>query len=229
MSLDDALPVASAAQLLGLSPQRVRALLNRGELAGEKIAGRWLVNRSAVERRVRDRRLSGRPYSSSHAWALILLADGDKATWLDPPNRSRLRRILREEDLSNLAPYLARRARRIHMRAHASDLSRIEAEPDVIRSGVSSASDHGLEIVAPGVLEAYVPAGRVAKLERRYHLRPSADANVIFHVVDGRWPFTADRRVAPKLAAVLDLLDDDDERTRRAAERALGSFKPANA
>lgn len=33
------------------------------------------------------------------------------------------------------------------------------------------------------------------------------------------------QRVAPRLAAVLDLLDHDDERTRRAAKRALESYK----
>jgi len=229
MSLDQALPAADAARMLGLSLQRVRALVAEGDLPGQKVAGRWFIDRSSVERRLRDPKLSGRPYSSAHAWGIIALAEGELPKWLDSSNRSRLRRLLREHDLQDILPSLARRARRLEMRAHASDLPRIEAEPDVVRSGVSAASEHRLEIVAPGVLEAYVPARRLAHLERRYRLKPSADANVILHVVDGPWPFASGQRVAPRLAAVLDLLDHDDERSRRAAQRALKTYKPASA
>lgn len=229
ISLDDALPAAEAARLLGLSAQRVRALLGEGELPGQKVAGRWLVDRSAVERRVRDPKLSGRPYSPSHAWGLIALAEGQNPKWLDASNRSRLRRLLREHVLQDLLPSLARRGRRLELRAHASDLPRIEGEPDVVRSGVSAASEHRLEIVAPSVLEAYVPARRLSQLEGRYRLKPSADANLILHVVDGPWPFAVDQRVAPRLAAVLDLLDHHDERSRRAAHRALKRYKPTKA
>ena len=229
MSLDEALPAADAARSLGLSLQRVRALLGGGELPGQKVAGRWFVDRSAVERRLRDPKLSGRPYSPSHAWGLIALAEGENPKWLDSSNRSRLRRLLREQDFQDILPSLARRGRRLELRAHASDLPRIEAEPDVVRSGVSAASEHRLEILAPGVLEAYVPARRLSQLERRYRLKPSADANLILHVVDGPWPFAFDQRVAPRLAAVLDLLDHDDERSRRAAHRALKSYKLAKA
>ena len=228
MSLDEALPAADAARSLGLSLQRVRALVAEGELPGQKVAGRWFVDRSAVERRVRDPKLSGRPYSPSHAWGLIALAEGENPKWLDSSNRSRLRRLLREQDFQDILPSLARRGRRLELRAHASDLPRIEAEPDVVRSGVSAASEHRLEILAPGVFEAYIPARRLSQLERRYRLKPSSDANLILHVVDGPWPFAIDRRVAPRLAAVLDLLDHDDERSRRAAHRALKSYKPLN-
>lgn len=227
MSLGDALPASDAARLLGLSLQRVRALIAEGDLPGQKVAGRWFVDRSAVERRVRDPKLSGRPYSPAHAWGVIALAEGENPEWLDSSNRSRLRRLLREQDLQDILPSLARRGRRLELRAHVSDLPRIEAEPDVVLSGVSAASKHRLEIVAPGVLEAYVPARRLSQLERRYRLKPSANANLILHVVDGPWPFAEDQRVAPRLAAVLDLLDHDDERSRSAAHRALKSYKLA--
>ncbi len=217
----DVIPAADAAHLLGLSRQRVRALVADGELPGQKLAGRWFVDRAAVERRLRDARLAGRPYSAAHAWGLIALAEGERADWLRAPERSRLRARLRSHDMESLAPSLRRRARRIDLRAHASDLPRIEAEADVVRSGVSAASDHRLEIVAPGVIDAYVPARRLSELERQYHLRPSRDPNVIFRVIDGPWPFAPDQRVAPRVAAVLDLLEDDDARTRAAARRAL--------
>ncbi len=113
------------------------------------------------------------------------------------------------------------------MRAHPSDLPRIEEEADLLRSGVSAGRDHQLEIVAPGIFEAYVPAKRLRQLERHYRLRASSEPNVILHVVDGPWPSESERRIAPRLAAVLDLLEDDDERTRRAGERALQAYKSA--
>lgn len=224
MSLDDALPVADAARALGLSAQRVRALVDAGALPGRKVAGSWLVDRAAVDRRVREPKLAGRPFSPGQAWGLIALISGDDPTWLDASNRSRLRRRLRKQDLRDVIPSLVRRGSRIGLRAHASDLARIQAEPDVVRSGVSAAPDHGLEIVAPGVLEAYLPARRWSPLERRYRLQPSADPNLILHVIDGPWPFADDQRVAPKLAAALDLLDHDDERSRRAGHRALQAY-----
>lgn len=229
MSLDDALPAAEAARLLGLSLQRVRALIAEGDLPGRKLAGRWFVDRSAVERRGRDRKLYGRPYSPANAWGLIALAEGEAAMWLDSSNRSRLRRLLRENELQDVLPSLVRRGRRLELRAHPSDLPRIEAEPDLVRTGVSAASEHGLEVIAPGVLEAYIPARRLSQLGRRYRWKPSADANVILHVVDGRWPFAPSQRIAPRLAAVLDLLDHDDDRSRRAAQRALKAYKSGRA
>jgi excisionase family DNA binding protein len=223
----DLVPAGEAARLLGLTLQRVRRLAAEGELPAHKLAGRWFVERSAVERRIRDRKLAGRPYSPRKAWGLIALAEGDSPEWLDAPDRSRLRRRLREHRLDEIVPSLARRARRLELHAHPSDLPRIEEEPDVLRSGVSAGRDHRLEIVAPGIFEAYVPAKRYDQIERRYRLRPSSDPNVILHVVDGPWPFGSDRRIAPRLAAVLDLLEDDDERTRRAGQRALQSYKSA--
>ena len=215
--------------MLGLSLQRIRALVADGALPGRKVAGRWFVDRSAVERRLRDPRLTGRPYSPAHAWGLIALAEGASAPWLDPSNRSRLRHLLREHELEDITPSLARRGRRLELRAHTSDLPRIEKEPDVVLGGVSAASEHQLEIVAPGVLEAYVPTARFDQLQRRYRLNPSSDPNVILRVVEDPWPFGRDQRVAPRLAVVLDLLDDGDQRSRQAGLRALKSYRPVRA
>lgn len=222
-------PVADAAQQLGLSQQRVRALVADGELPARKVAGRWFVERSAVEKRVREPRLAGRPFSPRQAWGLIALAEGELAPWLDASSRSRLRRQLREHQIRELLPALSRRARRVELRAHPSDLPRLAKESDVVWSGVSAAPEHRLEIVAPGIFEAYVSKRRVHQLERDYNLRASAEPNVVLHVVDGPWPFEKQRRVVPLLVAVLDLLEDDDERARRAAFTALQSYRPAKA
>lgn len=226
MPLVDAVPAAEAARALGLSAQRVRALVADGSLPGFKVAGRWLVDRGAVERRLREPGLSGRPFSPGHAWGLIDLAEGGRAAWLDAAARSRLRRVLRERGLRDVAPALVHRGRRLELRAHPSDLARIEQEPDVVLGGVSAAIRHRLEIVAPNVLEAYVPARRWNDLRKRYRLKPSSEANVVFRIIDGPWPFAPGQRLAHRLAAAVDLLDHDDERSRRAGRRALQTIAP---
>jgi hypothetical protein len=47
--------------------------------------------------------------------------------------------------------------------------------------------------------KAYIPARRLSQLERRYRLKPSADANLILQVIDGPWPFALGQHVLPRL------------------------------
>lgn len=46
----DHLTTTQAAAELGISPRRVRSLLQAGRLAGEMVAGVWLVTRASVEK-----------------------------------------------------------------------------------------------------------------------------------------------------------------------------------
>jgi len=88
----------------------------------------------------------------------------------------------------------------------------------VVRSGVSAAADHGADIVASDSLEAYVPAARIAAIVKQYGLDPDAERpNVILRVVDDAvWPFAPEEQVAPRSVVAIDLLEADDERSRRA-------------
>lgn len=226
MRLEGAVPAVEAARALRLSAQRVRALVAEGSLPGIKVAGRWLVERGAVERRLREPGVSGRPFSPGHAWGLIDLAEGGRAAWLDAVARSRLRRILRERGLRDIAPGLVHRGRRLELRAHPSDLARIEQEPDVVLGGVSAALQHRLEIVAPNFLEAYIPARRWMELRKRYRLKPGPGVNLVLRIIDGPWPFAPGQRVAHRLAAAVDLIDHEDERSHRAGLRALQAIAP---
>src|SRR5207247_5770451 len=107
--------------------------------------------------------------------------------------------------LHDMAPLLYRRAEVRRLRADASDLAEIAAERGLVRTGVSAAQDHGLDIVAPEILEAYASHGRAQELIRRYVLEPSARPNVVLHVVDGAWPFADGTRVTSAVVAALDL------------------------
>jgi hypothetical protein len=83
---------------------------------------------------------------------------------------------------------------------------------------VSAAGDHGVDIVASDFLEAYVSEARIAALIDQYGLDPDAERpNVVLRVVgDAVWPFSPEMDVAPRSVVAVDLLEADDERSRRA-------------
>ena len=88
----------------------------------------------------------------------------------------------------------------------------------MVRSGVSAGADHGVDIVASDFLEAYVSEARIAELIDQYGLDPDAERpNVVLRVVgDAVWPFSPEMDVAPRPVVAVDLLEADDERSRRA-------------
>jgi len=56
------LTVAAAAAVVGVSPGRIRQLIDSGELAAEKVGRDWVLRRSVVERfAAKDRPGPGRP------------------------------------------------------------------------------------------------------------------------------------------------------------------------
>lgn len=58
--------VTEAAQIIGVTPSRVRQLLRAGELKGEKLGPRaWAITRKEVERAKADVPTLGRPRSGS--------------------------------------------------------------------------------------------------------------------------------------------------------------------
>lgn len=57
--------VRQAAELLGVSDTRVRAMLASGQLEGEKLGRAWAVSASSVRRRLREGVHPGRPSTRS--------------------------------------------------------------------------------------------------------------------------------------------------------------------
>lgn len=215
------LSVAEAAEQLGVNQARARRLISAGELDAVKLGGRWVVDPASVERRRRLAAPRGRQFSPDRAFGLLMLAAGERAPWLDRVSRWKLLRELQRSGLRNLAPRLRDRAEVLRLRAHPSSLARIGQEPDVVLSGSSAAGTLGLEIVAPDLLEAYVPEERLKALARKYRPGRSSNPNLILHVVRGVWPFGADRRVVPLSVAAIDLLESDDPRIGEAGLAAL--------
>ncbi len=209
--------VVAAAEYLEVSPRRVRRMLADGLLAGHRIGRVWAIERRALESLRRHRGPVGRPWSASSAWALLAIADGGGSD-LSPVDRSRARRRLAEQGLAGLVARLGARAEMQRFYGHPSVLELLAAEPDVVRSGVSAAADYRADIVVSDFLEAYVPEARIAALISQYGLDPDAERpNVVLRVVgDPAWPFTSEIDVAPRPVVAVDLLEADDERSRRA-------------
>jgi len=209
------LGVVDAAGELEVSSRRVRQLLASGQLPGQRVGRSWVIRRSDVEQLRRSG--VGRPWNAASAWDVLALASGGDPQ-LSPVERSRARKRLADNGIAGLIGQLRSRSQRSEMYAHPSALDRIRDEVEVVRSGVSALDEHDVDLIVIDEAEIYVRASQVAGLVGRYALEPDADRpNLIVRVVeDDVWPFDGGERVASWPIVAVDLLDADDERSRRA-------------
>lgn len=225
MAIDNAIPVSEAADILDVHPSRIRAMVKAGQLDAEKLAGRWFVNRSSLERRCSVDSPDGRPFSPINAWALLSLAEGRRADWVDKSSQSRLRGHLRRRPWEELVPRLRSRASSVRLRAHPSALDRLVQESGVILAGISAAGRYGIEIQPSDELEAYVYEARADELIQRYRMEPSERPNVVFHVVPDDVPSDWQECVGGAVSAI-DLIESLDPRSRRAGKEYLNDIAP---
>jgi len=207
--------VARAADVLDVSPRRVRQLLESGQLAGQQLGRSWVIEQGDIDRLRRNG--AGRPWSASSAWAVLELAAGHEPE-LSPVERSRARRRLADHGLGGLVEQLRARAERREVYAHPSVLGRVVGDGRVVRGGVSAASHYRADLIVQDAAEVYVRAGDVVDLVDSYALDEDAvRPNVILHVVDDEvWPFDDQQQIASWAVVAVDLLDADDERSQRA-------------
>lgn len=224
----DDLSVAEAAQVLGVSPRRIRALLEGGHLPGRQVGGRWLLPSRAVEHRREMAHEGGRPLSQASTWNMLAVLAGaeDSLHDLPAPARSRARsraRHLREADqiASKWPSTLANRARSARFYGHPSVLGELLTDRRVVRSGISAAVDYNAGLVVAAGAEGYVRSSDVENLRSDYALNPDvspAQANVLLHVVRdeqaARWFFG--RHVAPIAVVAADLAERETPRDRDA-------------
>lgn len=224
--MTDPVSIPEAADILGLSPARVRALASGGQLQAAKVGGRWLVERAAVEARRRRKGSGGRPFSPHNAWALLVLASGEDVDGIGPSVRSRLRRALTLEGLERLGPRLERRAEVRFFDAHPGEIPYLLEDRELVRSGVSAAGAHGFDLVSGREADGYLRAGALKRFATAHALSPAGSAgNVRLRLVpDESWPFLAGKPIAPFAAVALDLAEDADPRSARAGRAALRNF-----
>lgn len=208
--------VSQAAPELGISERRVRQMLERGELEGQRVGWSWIIDRKVLER-ARRRPEVGRRWSPEAAWALLQIAGGEHPQ-VSVVEASRAKYRLAEHDLDVLVMKLASRGEIRRFYGHKSILQQLGDEDMVVRSGVSAAREYKADIIALEFLEAYVPVGRIEKLAKKYALDCSPERpNILFRVVDDKvWPFPKNAKFASRIVVAVDLLDADNVRSRRA-------------
>jgi excisionase family DNA binding protein len=211
------LSVREAARRLGLSEQRVRALLQTGRLKGHKVGWTWVVHADSALGRSRPQ---GRPLSALNAWGLLALLAGDRVKWLDPSIRSRLRRRIRDQEIVRVLRESEPRSQVYRWRVLRGDLEKLASDFPLVPSGLT-AGYPDLDLVSVGEeLDAYVDEKQVDKIERRFRPDRSEDQpNLILRVPSHPWILSFNRAPLPVVAA--DLLENDDPRVARAAARIL--------
>lgn len=219
----DPISISEAAQILELSPARVRAMASGGQLSASKIADRWLVERGSVEQRKKRGAHEGRRFAPRNAWALLMLASGEAAEGIDPSVRSRLRRALALEGLTALAPRLGRRAEVSLYRAHPGEIRHLINDPALMCSGISAAGSYEIGLVSGPEADGYLPGAALRGFIKKHALLPAGpDGNVCLRVVpDEVWGSLKGRSVAPEAAVALDLMEESDPRSARAGAEVL--------
>lgn len=223
MSMAALVSVPQAAEALGISPTRVRALIASGELPAAKVGDRWLIEEGAVERRRRAGGHRGRPFSPRNSWAVLALASEEEVRGIDASVRSRLKRALAQEGLARLRPRLSKRGEVRSFQAHPGELAYLLKDPGFVRSGVCAAQEHGFGLVPGNQAEGYLQAANMSDFIDRHALEPAGtEGNIRLRVVpDDAWSSLEGRDVAPKAAVALDLAEDLDPRSAQAGRTAL--------
>jgi excisionase family DNA binding protein len=208
----DFIDVRGAAKRLGVSPRRVRQLLEGGLLNGERMGGAWLVSAADVERRLRRPSPVGQPLGQAVAWAVLAQIEGRDESWwqpsrLHPEERARVARHA-QRPFDELAPLLVRRASVERRYVHPGLLAGLAADEAALEGGSRAAAAQGAAVAEEQVRQLYVRGSAAGPLMSDTQAVVSNEPNVIFQMVDDdRWPFTdSDSWVWPSVA-VLDLYD----------------------
>jgi excisionase family DNA binding protein len=221
VEVSELLSVREAADRLGLSEQAIRQMAASGRLDGLKRSGRWWLDARAVERERRHRAGPGRPLSPAMAWSVLLAASGEPSAPLarHENHPARVRRWLAGHRLPDEAGRLRARARRERFDAHPSELARVLARDDVMKTGISAGELVGLH-GGDDEAEGYAPLSHRERMIAEHALVPGDGPLLVRWVDDELWPVVG-ADIAPRVAVLVDLVEHDDPRARREAARAL--------
>lgn len=210
-------PTTTAAELLGVSERQVRHLVDEGELEARKLAGRLIIDEQSLDRRLRLSPGPGRPLSGRAAWGLLWELSGERAVWLGPSERSRLRSRLDRSSPEGVLVAGRRRSTRRDLRALPRYRSEVLESAGVVASGLSAASTIGADIVGAGSAEIYCTDATMHGLVERFGLSEHGESNLIIRIAHPPGDHLLEERdVMPAAVVALDLMEATDTRTRRA-------------
>lgn len=235
----DSITTTEAAEILGISPRRVRALVKSGALTPiGRLGSIWILDRRQLIARRRQAAgnqhwsptaHTGRRWSEKTAWAAISLLDSlnsmdSLGSTLDAPALSRLRKRLGEISLDRLAWLAGGRARLSTFEGLPGDAAYLREE--VAATGLQALSSDAMsgtfDLVAfDRDVDGYVSRERLPVLIAKYNLTPSPTGAFKLRTVSEERFECLQANGASATAVALDLLDDGAVRTRSQAERLL--------
>jgi hypothetical protein len=134
------------------------------------------------------------------------------------------------EGLEELGPRLARRAETRFFSAHPGEIPHLLENPELIRSGVSAAGVHGLDLVSGQEADGYLRASALREFVSTHVLSPAGpEGNVRLRLVPSEaWRLLVGAPIAPFAATALDLAEDADPRSARVGRAALRDLDRCN-
>lgn len=223
--MQDLVSVAEAAGQLGLSPRRIRALIESEVLPAERVGRQWLIAAYALADF--QGRAAGRPMAADVAWACLAELARQHVDWISGSHAARLRKRMLEQLRGasaswRLRSWCANRAESLRLRVFQPALDGLREDPRLVLGGVSvAASFH-----ESAALEGYI-SGSCRDALTREHGLPSRNAsaerkpNLLLRVVDDvsvvpRDPH--DPHQVAEIVAAVDLLDSGEPRAVQEAQ-----------
>jgi hypothetical protein len=208
---DRLVTIPEAAERLGVSAQRVRALVQASELVAVRAEGIWLIDADSLAKRRLLAELgvaaaSARPWSQPITWAAMRALDDDEAllSQLDRKARYRLRRRLDNPDPAQLLSAVRNRARVVRASVHPSRA--VGLRDLVVPSGITGTGIHGLGLTGDDAVDGYLSREALANARGALRVRDSDTGAHLLRVVDDE-RLLEGLEVAPRLAVAADLLD----------------------
>jgi hypothetical protein len=202
VSVEDAMSVRAAAQLLGVTEKQVQHLGRRGEVL---YVARGLLDGASVRafQAMRQGRHT-RGWSGRTAWAAVALLSGRDAEWLGQGQISRLRSRLRDIDSADLVAATRNRALIGRFTGHPAAAARLtRAASTVERRGLRGLVGQSQDIET----DWYIDARDEDYLVRTYGLRSEARGSFVLRAVKTEDRLDDD---GVTLNLVLTLMRDDD-------------------
>ena len=211
------LTTAEAADRLGVTQNRVQAMIRQGGLRVVHIdSRRSLIPLQSVKDARRCVGHSGRPYAEGTAMAALLLLSGGRADWINPQQAYRIRRQLSQITVDDLVRNVRRRA---VIREYQASVGMTQAIRGHVRESASEPTVRKqLQLMEAEVIEGYVSSQEAAELERTYRLnsdlRPiRIRLRICDHITFGGSAFSAHSPM-PMAFRAADLADSSDVRER---------------
>lgn len=201
---DVELTIAEAAERIGVSPRRARALVERGQLPAVRRGRMWFTTPEAADAFRRNSPGRGRPLSQRTAWTKItqLAEEGSFA------------------ELRSVRVALRARAAHRRYRIDPRLASRLGEPKGTFRSGLAALAGHGAPVTAGGgaAIDLYATPDAAERLLERTGAQQDPAGNLNMHVMAGRsLPHLSAR--ARLVVAWCDLADRIDPAADLAAER----------